>query len=534
MKQNSSKTWITVGMLSLFQFFFAQSITLTVQTADNCMNPLPNAGVYTLNGTLNGKNQYTKGANLRIIWSGSQWEVQGDDPNIGGVSWYTAWANTQNTSTPPTSCWTSLAGCFPISLSGPDAYQVVDVTSSTPTNFNSGTNTVTYTVVFSGTINNLTASNFALNTNGVTGANITGVSQTNSTTWSIQVNVGTGNGTIRLDIANQTGASAIIGCTPTFPIQGGTFNTSNTPINLTAGDIAFTSHNSDGTDSFSFIVLKDGGLSLGTQIFFSDNGWNNVTNSLTETEGIAIWEATSSISQYSQVLISISGTTYTPSTGTMSAVNSSAISLSSAGDQVLAFQGNLASPTFISAIHMNAESTGNLGSLNTWDDFNNGTSSSRSAIPPGLTNGINAIMVVDGTVAPYTEFDNAIYNCTGVPTGTVNDTRLAINNRANWIKDNTTTYNSAPTCTFLNSDGFNLESKIRVYPNPFNFEINIELVEMQIDSKIKIFDNSGRLVFTENLINKLTKINVSNLESGIYFLQIKNQTGEFRTQIIKK
>lgn len=534
MKKNYTFLWLALLMTSFLHLCFAQSVTLAVETADNCMNPLPNAGVYTLNGTLNGKNLYTKGANLRIAWSGSQWEVQGDDPNIGGVSWYTAWANTQNTNTPPTSCWTSLAGCFPISLSGPDAFPIVDVVSNSATSFNSGTNTVTYTVTFSGTINNLSSSNFSLNTNGVTGASITTVNQVNGSTWTVQINIGTGNGTIRLDIANQTGASAIIGCNTSFPIQGGTFNTTTTPVTLSAGDIAFTSHNSDGTDSFSFIILKDGGIPTGTKIFFTDNGWNNLTNSLTETEGVLIWDVTSSIAQYEQVLITINGaSSYTASNGTATSVSGS-LSLSSAGDQILAFQGNLASPTFISAIHMNAESSGNLGSLSTWDDFTNGTSSSRSAIPPGLTNGINAIMVVDGTSAPYTEYDNAIFNCTGIPAATANDTRLAINERANWTKDNTTTFNSQPNCTFLNTNNFGLESKIKIYPNPIENELNIEALEDFENLKINLYDFNGKLILSKTINDNSLKINTSNLNSGIYLISIENELGKFNQKIIKK
>ncbi|MCP6757095.1 hypothetical protein NL533_36255, partial [Klebsiella pneumoniae] len=60
---------------------------------DVCVAPVPNAGTYTACGTVNGKSAYCKGANLRIVWTGTRWELQGDDPNISGVTWVEGWHN---------------------------------------------------------------------------------------------------------------------------------------------------------------------------------------------------------------------------------------------------------------------------------------------------------------------------------------------------------------------------------------------------------------------------------------------------------
>lgn len=537
---------MTKNLLSFKNVFFAitfllssisysQTVDVAIATADNCMNPLPNGGTYTNAGTLNGKNYYTKGVNLRIIWTGSQWELQGDDPAIGGVTWTTGWFNTKNTATPPSDCWAASFGCFPITLSGPDAFQIVNYTTSSVTNINTAANTITYTVNFSGTINNLTTSNFSLTQNGVTGAAINSVSQVSGSQWNIIVNYGTGNGSIVLNIANQTGASAILGCTTTFPITTATHYTTNAPVTLSAGDIAFTGYNSNTTDDFSFIILKNGGLPIGTKIFFTDNGFNNTTSSLTSTEGIVIWEATSAVAQLSQVKISISGTVYTPSTGTVTLVSSNQIALSSAGDQILAFQGFVGQPTYTSAIHLNSDGTGTLTNTTTWDDFSNGTSSSRSALPTGLTSGTNAIIVVSGTVAPFVEYDNGVYNCTGTPNSDINALRLLINNRDNWTKQDATNLTTPPSCTFLGNEDFTLNT-FNLYPNPTQNNITLQINELDFnnDMKFTIFDSNGRNIESQKILSFTTLISLEKLNSGIYFIEISSSVGKTTKKFIKQ
>ncbi len=59
---------------------------------------------------------------MQIIWTGTQWEIQGDDPNISGVNFVAAWFNTDDTPTPPEGCWQSSFGCSIPAISGQDAH----------------------------------------------------------------------------------------------------------------------------------------------------------------------------------------------------------------------------------------------------------------------------------------------------------------------------------------------------------------------------------------------------------------------------
>lgn len=219
-----------------------------------------------------------------------------------------------------------------------------------------------------------------------------------------------------------------------FPI-----NHINAQTTLVAGDIAFTGYNSDnstGLDTFSFVITRVGGISSATTISFTDNGWLSGTSALATNEGVITWTSSNSISQGTEVKIAglvalINGATSGSVANTSNAA--SGLSLSSTGDQVLAFQGASLSPTFISAIQMNVSTLAGDGidsdSLN-WDGSVIGTN--RSAKPPGLITGRNAVWLP-------VETDNAKYSCTG-STGSLANVIIAINNSGNWLKDDLNPY----------------------------------------------------------------------------------------------
>jgi|GEM_PF-2347922 len=89
---------------------------------------------------------------------------------------------------------------------------VTSVTRLTPSP--TATNTVSYRVVFSGTVTGLSASNFNLTTSaGLSGTIITSVFGS-GTTYTVVVNTGTGSGTLTLNVANSTNVSPTISNVP--------------------------------------------------------------------------------------------------------------------------------------------------------------------------------------------------------------------------------------------------------------------------------------------------------------------------------
>lgn len=158
---------------------------------------------------------------------------------------------------------------------------------------------------------------------------------------------------------------------------------------LSAGDIAITGFNSDNPDSFSFVLLTD--ITATTEIKFTDNGWQSSGN-FYPNEGIVSWTTNEDMQCGTEIIIFKSLTT-NPFRASLGDVVTTAtpFALNTNGDQILAYQGDELTPTFIYAL--NFDSTG-------WLDA---TTSQTTALPPGLTDSVNAINVG--------ESDNGNYNC---------------------------------------------------------------------------------------------------------------------------
>lgn len=86
----------------------------------------------------------------------------------------------------------------------------------------------------------------------------------------------------------------------------------------------------------------------------------------------------------------------------------------------------------------------------------------------------------------------------------------------------------------LAAENFN-NIQVNVYPNPTSDFITIEdLKDNFSNGQIAIFNFLGQLVYQNNLNNTSSKINLSDLQNGAYFIKINNQEKTFLTKIIKK
>ncbi|MEO1590789.1 MAG: ExeM/NucH family extracellular endonuclease [Cyanobacteria bacterium J06632_22] len=167
---------------------------------------------------------------------------------------------------------------------------------------------------------------------------------------------------------------------------------------LIAGAIAFVEFNFTNPDSFEVVALVD--IPAGEVIHFTDSGWR-ANNTLRANEGTFTWTAP------------LGGI----SAGTVIDINAPGdMALSTRGDQILAYQGTVAHPTFLAALHADRLS---------WSD--DAVSANTSALPLGLVNGVTAIALP--------EVNNGRYS--GSLTGTPDQLRIAINNPDNWSTDNT-------------------------------------------------------------------------------------------------
>ena len=188
---------------------------------------------------------------------------------------------------------------------------------------------------------------------------------------------------------------------------------------LGAGDIAFVQYSSDASpDEFAFVVLTN--IPANEIINFTDCGWT-AAGAFRTGEGVVSWTApTAGVTAGTVISVTAPPNTSTPGSASAGTVASSGFfTLSTSGDQLIAFQGDLTSPTSILAA-INNQGSG-------WQaDTDN---SNDSALPTGLTNGVNAIAL--------SETDNAAY--TGSVTGDAATVLAAVNDPANWASDNNAT-----------------------------------------------------------------------------------------------
>ncbi len=71
----------------------------------------------------------------------------------------------------------------------------------------------------------------------------------------------------------------------------------------------------------------------------------------------------------------------------------------------------------------------------------------------------------------------------------------------------------------LGFEEFKYEPRIQIYPNPFEGSIYIKKIGFDSNEKILISDFSGKLVVEYDLKNQKAELNLSHLDSGIYFIQ---------------
>lgn len=248
---------------------------------------------------------------------------------------------------------------------------------------------------------------------------------------------------------------------------------------LNPGDIAFVQYNADGTDNFSFVCLVD--IPSNEVIKFTDNE----ENSLSGGEGTIIWTApVAGVTCGTVITIT---TTPTATIGSITETND--LNFSGSGDGIIAYQGTIASPTYITALGNDGTTAGVYSGAN------------EGNLPTGLTLGINAQSIV--------EIDNAKYN------GSVlNDTKAnilsAIYNVNNWLGGSNTTQQ-----TF--SDTFNV-TDCTVLPCA---EPTTDAV-FHVNSPINISTNSVTLNWTNG--NGSRRIVVLSSVNPVTFIPSDNTT----------
>jgi len=114
--------------------------------------------------------------------------------------------------------------------------------------------------------------------------------------------------------------------------------------------------------------------------------------------------------------------------------------------------------------------------------------------------------------------------------------RLALNTNNISISNNATGCESIAVvqaaCDTLSSTDFELESNLKIYPNPFNSQITFDFGNSYENVTVLIYDITGKQLYKNSFSgNQLVVNNLGNLPSGIYVATLTTENG---TSITKK
>lgn len=95
---------------------------------------------------------------------------------------------------------------------------------------------------------------------------------------------------------------------------------------------------------------------------------------------------------------------------------------------------------------------------------------------------------------------------------------------------------STSNCALLGTSDFE-NNKLQLYPNPATNELKFQLDDVSTNYKIAIYNTLGSLLYesTNQSSNSTNSINISHLNSGIYFVQITDSENRiYQKRLIKK
>ena len=105
----------------------------------------------------------------------------------------------------------------------------------------------------------------------------------------------------------------------------------------------------------------------------------------------------------------------------------------------------------------------------------------------------------------------------------------------NWFRDPASTFvETQAECDALGLND-NFFQKINIYPNPVNNILYIDNYDLRFTNyDVQIIDITGKTVQQLKISNQQSSINVSHLLTGIYFLQLQNNSSTILTKKIIK
>jgi len=85
----------------------------------------------------------------------------------------------------------------------------------------------------------------------------------------------------------------------------------------------------------------------------------------------------------------------------------------------------------------------------------------------------------------------------------------------------------------LNTDDNTFENAFKVFPNPSNGQMTLNITGIFGEGEIRIFDINGRAVFNQDAaLQGTVNIDASRLKTGVYIMNIVTADSTFVTKLI--
>jgi hypothetical protein len=81
-------------------------------------------------------------------------------------------------------------------------------------------------------------------------------------------------------------------------------------------------------------------------------------------------------------------------------------------------------------------------------------------------------------------------------------------------------------------NNFTNSNQIKIYPNPANNELLISLSKNCNNSQILIMNVLGETIKNISTTNTETKINISEIENGVYFVKVNTNGSSFLQKLV--
>ncbi len=320
---------------------------------------------------------------------------------------------------------------------------------------------------------------------------------------------------------------------------------------LAAGDIIFTGYDatsSAGTpDKFSFVALTS--IPAGTVIYFTERGYFNTSGwqNSGSSEGTIKWVTGSQLVLGDEILIAgYAATLNGVENGTVTQVvggnTTGGLTLSSIGDQIIAFQGPNgdaadAGNTNIAGIHWAYCPNGPNATYTTdatWDPINTvgacNAGPNSSSLPSGLLPGISSIWVGFTTSPSIQNYQQGSFNGAGSPFTDAAGVRAAVLDKNNWTRTISNVSGTVPVpCGNIAIVGLGNHDfqpfAVSLYPNPATTDITVTLQDKDTEALLHVYDLQGRMVLQQNLSAGSNKVALHKLSAAVYLMEIKAVDG---------